>query len=86
MAGGKDLLRWPGSYWAFSIDAVRKFLFGSWLPGWLDNSQSWIEKQYPGIWLKLLSFSYQLKYSAGRKKSINRDWELKIAVPGWGKY
>ncbi len=67
MAGSKDLLRWLGSYWAFSIDAVRKSLFGSWLPAWLDNSQSWIEKQYPGTWLKLLSFSYQLKYSAGSK-------------------
>ncbi|MDJ0898260.1 MAG: flavin-dependent dehydrogenase [Xenococcus sp. MO_188.B8] len=67
MAGTKDLLRWLGSYWAFSLDAVRKFLFGGWLPGWL-NSQSWLEKQYPGTWLKLLSFSYQLKYSAGSKK------------------
>ena len=64
MAGSKDLFRWLGSYWAFGIDAIQKSLFGGWLPGWLD-SQSWLEKQYPGTWLKLLSFTYQLKYSAG---------------------
>ncbi|ELS02858.1 flavin-dependent dehydrogenase [Xenococcus sp. PCC 7305] len=68
MAGSKDLLRWLGSYWAFSIDAVRKSLLGSWLPGWLNNSQSWMEEKYPSTWLKLLSLSYQLKYSAGSKK------------------
>ncbi len=68
MAGTKDLLKWLRSYWAFSLDAIRKTLFGAWFPDWLDNSQSWMEKQYPGTWLKLLSFSYQLKYSAGRKK------------------
>ena len=67
MAGSQDLLRWVGSYWAFSFDAIRKFLFGSWFPSWL-NYQSWIEKQYPGTWLTLLSFSYQLQYSAGRQK------------------
>ena len=67
MAGSKDLLRWLGSYWAFSFDGIRKFLFGSWFPSWL-NSQSWLEKQYPGSWLSLLSFSYQLQYSAGRQK------------------
>ena len=66
MAGTQDLLKWLGSYWAFSLDSVKKSLLISWFPGWLKNSQSWLEKKYPGLWLKLLSLSYQLKYSAGR--------------------
>jgi lycopene cyclase CruA len=61
MAGTQDLLRWLGSYAAFTLDAVKKMLLGSWFPGWLKQSQSWLEKQNSGLWLKLLSLSYQLK-------------------------
>ena len=67
MAGSRDLLRWLGSYWAFTLDSARKSLFVGWFPRWLKESQSWLENKYPGLWLKLLSFSYQLQYSAGRK-------------------
>ena len=67
MAGSKDLVRWLGSYWAFTFDSARKSLFISWFPHWLKESQSWLENKYPGLWLKLLSFSYQLQYSTGRK-------------------
>lgn len=66
MAGTQDLLKWLGSYWAFSLDSVKKSLLIGWFPGWLKNSQPWLEKQYPSLWLKLLSLNYQLKYSAGR--------------------
>jgi lycopene cyclase CruA len=62
MAGTPDLLRWLGSYWAFSFDAVKKLFLGSWFTGWLKKSQPWLEKQYPSLWLKLLSLNYQLKY------------------------
>ncbi|VEP11559.1 Flavin-dependent dehydrogenase [Hyella patelloides LEGE 07179] len=67
MAGSRDLLQWLGSYWAFTLDSARKSLFISWFPAWLKDSQSWLEEKYPSLWLKLLSFSYQLQYSAGRK-------------------
>ena len=67
MAGSKDLLRWLGSYWAFTLDSAKKSLFISWFPSWLKESQSWLENKYPGLWLKLLSFSYQLQYSTGKK-------------------
>ena len=67
MAGSKDLLRWLGSYWAFTLDSAKKALFISWFPSWLKESQSWLENKYPGLWLKLLSFSYQLQYSTGKK-------------------
>jgi lycopene cyclase CruA len=65
MAGTKDLLRWLGSYLDFTLEAIKKMLLGSWFPQWLKQSQPWLEKQYPGLWLKLLSLNYQLKFSAG---------------------
>ena len=66
MAGTEALLRWLGSYWAFSWDAGKKLLLQGWFLGWLKQSQPWVEKQYPGLWLKLLSLSYQLRFSAGK--------------------
>jgi lycopene cyclase CruA len=65
MAGTKDLLRWLGSYLDFTLEAIKKMLLGGWFPLWLKQSQPWLEKQYPGLWLKLLSLNYQLKFSAG---------------------
>ena len=66
MAGTGDLFRWFGSYGAFSWDSAKKLLLQGWFPSWLKQSQPWLEKQYPGLWLKLLSLSYQLKFSAGK--------------------
>ena len=63
MAGSKDLIRWLGSYFAFNLDAARNLLLGGWFPGWLKQSQPWLEKQYPALWLKLLSLNYQLRFS-----------------------
>ncbi len=61
MAGSRDLIRWLGSYLAFNLDAMRNLLLGSWFSGWLKQSQPWLEKRYPGLWLKLLSLNYQLR-------------------------
>lgn len=60
MAGTKDLLRWLGSFFDFTLDAVKSLLLGSWFLSWLRHSQSWLEKQYPSLWLKLLSLKYRL--------------------------
>lgn len=65
MAGTKDLLRWLGSYLDFTLEAIKKLLLGGWFSQWLKQSQPWLEKKYPGLWLKLLSLNYQLKFSAG---------------------
>ena len=62
MAGSKDMLRWLGSYFAFNLDALRNLLLGGWFPDWLKQSQPWLEKKYPGLWLKLLSINYQLRF------------------------
>ena len=63
MAGMKDMLRWLGSYWSFNTDALRNLLLGSWFSGVLKQSQPWLEKQNPALWLKLLSLNYQLRHS-----------------------
>jgi lycopene cyclase CruA len=63
MAGSKDMLRWLGSYWSFNLDALRNLLMASWFPGLLKQSQPWLEKQNPALWLKLLSLNYQLRRS-----------------------
>ena len=64
MAGSKDILRWFGSYLAFSVDAIENLLFQRWFPQFLARSQPWLEKRYPGLWLRLLSFRYSLNLSA----------------------
>ncbi|BAZ44399.1 hypothetical protein NIES4102_14080 [Chondrocystis sp. NIES-4102] len=60
MAGSRDLLRWLGAYFSFNLDAVKNLLLAGWLPGWLKQQQPWLEKQYPSLWLKLLSLNYTL--------------------------
>ncbi|MGF1485957.1 MAG: NAD(P)/FAD-dependent oxidoreductase [Prochloraceae cyanobacterium] len=60
MAGTKDMLRWFGSYLAFSFDGIKNLLFKGWFPQFLQRSQPWLEKSYPQLWLRLLSFKYSL--------------------------
>ncbi|MEM8832188.1 MAG: flavin-dependent dehydrogenase [Cyanobacteria bacterium P01_G01_bin.19] len=61
MAGSIDLIRWLRSYLSFNQDALRNLLLSGWFPVWLKQSQPWLEKQYPGLWLRLLSLNYQLR-------------------------
>jgi lycopene cyclase CruA len=67
MAGSKDLLRWLGSYLAFTLDSLFAWLLIGWFPGWLQQSRSWLEKRYPALWLRLLSLSYTLTLGTGAK-------------------
>ena len=62
MAGSKDLVRWTGSFLAFSLDALKNFVLGGWFPQWLRQSQTWLEK-YPTLWLRLLNLRYGLTIS-----------------------
>jgi lycopene cyclase CruA len=61
MAGTEDMLRWLGSYFDFTGDGLKNCALGGWFPGWLAQSQSWLEERYPSLWLRLLSFRYGLK-------------------------
>jgi len=65
-AGSKDFFRWVGSYLSFTLDAIIGFLFRGWFPQWLKNNQSWLEKRFPALWLKALSFSYSLTNGLGK--------------------
>lgn len=71
-AGTKDLLRWLGSYFAFTFDAFLSLILGSWLPQWVQTNQPWLETHYPALWLRLLSFSYFL--TAGMGKPQKSDY------------
>jgi lycopene cyclase CruA len=65
MAGTEDLIRWIGSYLAFTLDALINFLFGGWFPQWVAKSQSWLERGSPRWWLRFLSWSNSLNLSRG---------------------
>ncbi len=59
-AGTKDLLRWLGTYLSFTIDSLISWLFKGWFPSLLNRLQPYLEKKYPSLWLRLLSFNYSL--------------------------
>ncbi|MDJ0715943.1 MAG: flavin-dependent dehydrogenase [Prochloraceae cyanobacterium] len=60
MAGSKDLIRWVGSYLAFTFDALKNFFLGGWFPKSIEIIQPWLEKRYPALWLRSLSLKYSL--------------------------
>ncbi|MDB9314530.1 flavin-dependent dehydrogenase [Spirulina sp. CS-785/01] len=64
-AGAKDFLRWMGSYFIFAWDSLIGWFFNGWLPTVLRQWQPWLEQNYPGLWLRLLSFSYRLTTGVG---------------------
>ena len=61
MAGIKDMLRWEGIYLSFTFDAIVRLIFMGWFPSLLDKIKPCLEKNNPALWLKLLSFKYQMK-------------------------
>ncbi|MGK7915542.1 MAG: flavin-dependent dehydrogenase [Prochloraceae cyanobacterium] len=72
MAGSKDMLRWLGAFWAFTLDAGKNWLLGGWFPHWLKLSKPWLKKRYPALWLRLLSLSYSFSLASkfGSRGSI----------------
>ena len=67
LAGGKDLLRWLGSYIEFTRHWLVSILLQSWLPHFLKWSRSWLESRYPELWLNLLAINYAI--STGNPRS-----------------
>ncbi len=68
MAGTKDLLKWLSSYGAFTRSSLTNAIVGGWLPQLMRSCQSWLEPSNPRLWLRLLSWSYAINYSAGKFK------------------
>ena len=61
----RDVWRWLGSYFSFTLLALASWLFG-WLPNFARRVQPWVEARYPAVWLWLLATSYALTYGMGR--------------------
>lgn len=68
LVGPLDLLRWLGSYWSFTWDALINFLLGGWFPALVRRCQPWLEARAPRLWLWLLARSYALTYSLGQPR------------------
>lgn len=62
MAGNRDLIRWLGAYLAFTGDSLKNLLFAHWFSQGLKYLPSSIAKNYPGLWLRLLSFQASLNH------------------------
>jgi len=68
LAGGKDLLRWLGSYIEFTRHGLVSILLQSWLPHFLKWSRSWLESRYPELWLNLLAINYAISIGNSRSR------------------
>lgn len=60
LAGAKDLLRWLGSYFSFTGSAFINLLLAGWFPSFTRWCQPWLERNYPALWLRMLTVSYGL--------------------------
>lgn len=68
VVGPRDLLRWLGSYWSFTVDAFANALLRSWFPQFVRSLQPWLEERFPSFWLRLLARSYAVTYSLGQAR------------------
>lgn len=72
LAGAKDFLRWLGSYFNFTGNAIASWLLRDWFPGFVRNCKPWLENRNPGLWLRLLAQSYALTAGMGRPERARR--------------
>lgn len=68
VVGSKDLIRWLGSYWSFTVDAFGNALLRSWFPRMIRWLQPLLEERFPQLWLSLLARSYAVTYSLGQAR------------------
>ncbi len=72
LAGPRDLLRWLGSYWDFTLSALISALLIAWFPAWLRQIQPWLEPRFPSLWFWLLSRSYAYTDGMGKPQVSQR--------------
>ena len=68
MVGSKDLIRWLGSYWSFTVDAFSNAMLRSWFPQIVRWLQPLLEERFPQLWFSLLARSYAVTYSLGQAR------------------
>jgi lycopene cyclase CruA len=68
VVSSQDMVRWLGSYFSFTFDALLHFLLGGWFPQLVRRWQPWLEEVNPGLWLWLLARSYGIGYSVGQPR------------------
>jgi lycopene cyclase CruA len=73
LAGIKDLFRWLGSYFDFTLQAMISAVFAGWFPTGIRKVQAWVEPQFPGLWLWLLSRSYSMTDGMGKPQAAGRQ-------------
>lgn len=73
LAGARDIFRWLGSYWSFTVNSLVSWLFKGWFPGLLRRLQPWLENRYPVLWLRLLTQSYALTAGMGCPQKVMSD-------------
>lgn len=69
MAGFQDLVKWLGNYFNFGVHALVSALLGTWFSPFLQWNQSWLEPNYPTLWLQLLEINYAITIGRRVKKS-----------------
>lgn len=72
LAGAKDFLRWLGSYFSFTGNAIASWLLKDWFPGFVRNLKPKLENKNPALWLRLLAQSYALTAGMGRPEQVQR--------------
>ena len=76
LAGWKDLVRWIGNYFNFSVQALINLFLITWFPAFLKSSQNWLEPRFPGLWLSLLAINYGI--SVGKPRPRNQVVSLEL--------
>ncbi|MGB7441922.1 MAG: flavin-dependent dehydrogenase [Coleofasciculaceae cyanobacterium] len=85
MAGTRDLMRWLGSYFSFTLQALVSWLLGGWFPKLIRTLQPWLETPYPGLWLSLLAQGYNLNAGLGSsEKAGSRESGVRSRESGVG--
>jgi lycopene cyclase CruA len=76
LAEAKDLLRWLGSYFHFTVAAFISALIGGWFPALVRRLQSWLEPRLPELWFWLLARSYAYTAGVGRSQPpiVKKKW------------
>lgn len=82
LAGAKDLLRWLGSYFDFTVKAFVAALLQGWFPAWVRQIQPWLEPRWPALWLWFVAQAYAFTDGMGKPQTISQQVARGCKTPG----